>query len=145
MADSELLKKTEQLAIQESDDDEPVAAVPGAEGEKKKKKKKKKKATGAKPSDASPVTIPSSAPAPAAAAAAAHVTGVDGEFPEPTIPVSKQFGGKYPEGEIQQHAGEFNTHRISSAELREQERLYSSFYSDVRQAAEVHRQVCGDL
>lgn len=39
-----------------------------------------------------------------------------------------------------EHPGDFNTHRISSAELRERERMFSSYYDDLRRAAEVHRQ-----
>jgi methionine aminopeptidase len=47
----------------------------------------------------------------------------------------------FPIGEIQEHPLESNAHRISSAELRHNERLSSDLYSKLRHASEVHRQV----
>ena len=64
--------------------------------------------------------------------------------------VGKQENGKssnnnslapFPVGEIQEHPLESNIHRISSAELRQSERLSSDLYSKLRHASEVHRQV----
>ena len=50
------------------------------------------------------------------------------------------FPGGFPAGEIQQY-GESNAWRTSSEELRERERLEADVYEEVREAAEVHRQV----
>ena len=47
----------------------------------------------------------------------------------------------YPIGEIQNHPLESNTHRISSEELRAQERIQQNLYDKLRHASEVHRQV----
>ena len=47
----------------------------------------------------------------------------------------------FPVGEIQEHPLESNVHRISSAELRQNERMTSDLYSKLRHASEVHRQV----
>ncbi|GBG91609.1 hypothetical protein CBR_g52643 [Chara braunii] len=59
----------------------------------------------------------------------------------PSIPVSKLFpDGIYPVWE-EQNYNDDNLWRLTSAEKREQERLESSLYNDVRKAAEVHRQV----
>ena len=59
-----------------------------------------------------------------------------------SIPVSQQFPkGSFPVGEIQEHNGDSNRHRITAAEVRAKERLFESDYDDLRRAAEVHRQV----
>ena len=47
----------------------------------------------------------------------------------------------FPTGEIQEHPLESNVHRVSSAELRQAERMQSDLYSKLRHASEVHRQV----
>lgn len=47
----------------------------------------------------------------------------------------------FPVGEIQEHPLESNSHRTSSAELRQNERMASDLYSKLRHASEVHRQV----
>lgn len=58
----------------------------------------------------------------------------------PTIPISQQFiDGKYPEGEICEYAGDFNRKRITAAEYREKERLFTTDYEALRKAAECHR------
>lgn len=58
------------------------------------------------------------------------------------LQVSKLFpGGEFPEGEVQPHAGDFNTYRTTSEEKRHLERLSSDVYETVREAAEVHRTV----
>lgn len=77
-----------------------------------------------------------------------------GQTEPPSIPVVDLFHGDedygnpantalppFPEGEIQEHPLESNVHRISSAELRAQERIQSNLYSKLRHASEVHRQV----
>jgi len=51
----------------------------------------------------------------------------------------------YPIGEILNHPGDFNTHRTTSEELRAAERMNESLYNEVREAAEVHRQVRKDF
>ncbi|CAM6089165.1 unnamed protein product [Calypogeia fissa] len=59
----------------------------------------------------------------------------------PSIPVRDLFpNGEFPEGEIQ-HYKDDNKWRVTSEEKREQERLEKPLYNQVRQAAEVHRQV----
>jgi hypothetical protein len=59
----------------------------------------------------------------------------------PSIPVSDFFPeGEFPVGEIQDYRDD-NLWRKTSAEMREQERLEKPLYENVRQAAEVHRQV----
>jgi methionyl aminopeptidase len=57
-----------------------------------------------------------------------------------SIPISQQFPDKvYPMGEIMDHPGDFNMKRTSNAEYRD--RLYDSLISNLRKAAECHRQV----
>lgn len=59
----------------------------------------------------------------------------------PSIPVADLFpSGNFPEGEIQRYR-EDNLWRETSAEKREQERIESPLYNEMRRAAEVHRQV----
>ena len=108
----------------------------GAEGAGGKKKKKKKKNN-------------SQRKAAAAARAAAEGKPVGEQTSPPTVPVADLYpGGVFPPGEVQEyrkgaHADNphDNTWRTSSAELRERERLETDMYNEVRQAAEVHRQV----
>jgi len=91
---------------------------------KKKKKKKKKGGAGGDSKSRSGQTVP------------------------PSIPVSKLFcDGKFPEGEIQEHPGENNTYRITSEEKRAEERnsVAQQKLSDIREAAEIHRQVRQDF
>ena len=45
----------------------------------------------------------------------------------------------FPVGEIQEHPLESNVHRISSAELRQNERMTSDLYSKLRHASEVQK------
>jgi methionyl aminopeptidase len=62
-------------------------------------------------------------------------------FPEPTVCIQKLFpAGNYPEGEITPHPIDGDT-RMKSAELRMREKVAESQYTDLRLAAEVHRQV----
>ncbi|KAI8363123.1 peptidase M24, structural domain-containing protein [Mortierella sp. GBAus27b] len=58
----------------------------------------------------------------------------------PTIPVSKIFSNKYPEGEICDYK-EDNLWRTTNEEKRHLERQNFDQYNEVRRAAEVHRQV----
>lgn len=67
-------------------------------------------------------------------------------WPEPTIPIrllySTQPTPHYPKGLETEHPGDFNTFRISNAELRAVENItMADQLEDTRQAAEVHRQV----
>lgn len=63
-------------------------------------------------------------------------------WPEPTIPVAKQFAaGHFPTGEIVDHPGEVNNFRRSSEEKRALERASAQQVQEMREAAEVHRQV----
>ena len=74
-----------------------------------------------------------------------------GQTEPPSIPVCNLFRSEdgttnthlppFPIGEIQQHPLDSNVHRISSEELRQQERLQSDLYAKLRHASEVHRQV----
>jgi methionyl aminopeptidase len=63
-------------------------------------------------------------------------------FPEPTVPVKQQFAaGRFLAGQLMGHPGDCNTHRITSAEKRALDRANDAQLQDLRQAAEVHRQV----
>lgn len=53
------------------------------------------------------------------------------------------FSTRFPEGEWQSYKDD-NLWRESSAEMREKQRLEADMINDVRQAAEVHRQVSRD-
>lgn len=63
-------------------------------------------------------------------------------WPEPTIPVAQQFPpGQFPPGEICDHPGEVNAYRHSSEEKRALARASETQLQEMREAAEVHRQV----
>lgn len=88
----------------------------GNEGEKKKKKNKKNKSRRKKP-----VVLEQTDP--------------------PSIPVKELFpSGVFPVGDLQNYKDD-NLWRLTNEEKREQERIEQSIYNDMRQAAEVHRQV----
>eukprot|EP00898_Chlorokybus_atmophyticus_P001622 jgi/Chlat1/2460/Chrsp171S00135 len=135
---------------------------------KKKKKKKKKKPTGAAGGESAAAIEedPSPALAPAGPDADDGEDAGDDEAGEggaegaakkkkkkkpkkktplqqtdpPTIPMTQLFpDGNYPEGELHEYKDD-NRWRTTSEEMRERERLEASVYSDVRRAAEVHRQ-----
>ena len=113
-----------KLKVGEEDGEEVDEVVEGAEGEasaaaKKKKKKKKKKKTGGN---------------------GAAGSGAAGQTSPPTVPVSKLFNNVFPEGEIQSYRDD-NLWRETSEEKRELERLEKDMYNEVRQCAEVHREV----
>ncbi|CAM6014795.1 unnamed protein product [Sphagnum balticum] len=99
-------------AVAGDEDDEDEAE--GAEATKKKKKKNK---------------------------SSKKKKGVLEQTDPPSIPVIDLFpSGNFPEGEIQQYKDD-NLWRTTSEEKRELERLEKPMYNEVRQAAEVHRQV----
>jgi methionyl aminopeptidase len=63
-------------------------------------------------------------------------------WPEPTVPVAQQFPPhQFPPGEIVDHPGEMNNFRHSSEEKRALERANEQQVQEMREAAEVHRQV----
>lgn len=47
----------------------------------------------------------------------------------------------FPEGEFQNHPGEFNLKRTTDQEYKNKDRLFESQVKDLRRAAECHRQV----
>ena len=60
----------------------------------------------------------------------------------PSRPVADVFAkGDFPEGEILEYTGTGNRERMKAAEFREREKLQVDTYSNVRRAAEVHREV----
>ncbi|MEW5319751.1 MAG: hypothetical protein WDW38_010883 [Sanguina aurantia] len=100
------------------------------------KKKKKKKSKSKKMSDTAPGTADGGSAGSRAAAAGPPV-----QTAPPSIPVRYFFpDGHYPEGEWQSYRGDYAA-RENSAERRELERLQWDMLNEVRQAAEVHRQV----
>ncbi|KAJ1938522.1 Methionine aminopeptidase 2, partial [Linderina pennispora] len=101
-----------------STDAKPEDEHEDADGEKKKKKKKKK--SGNKHKKKGP--------------------GAAGQTTPPTIPVSKLFLNKYPEGHIHEYIDD-NSYRTTSEEMRAKERLCEQQVNDLRRAAEVHREV----
>lgn len=70
-------------------------------------------------------------------------TQTNPQLTPPTLPVSTLFKDRiFPEGQLQPHGGEMNVWRSTKAELIEQDRIANSLtLSQVREAAEVHRQV----
>lgn len=61
-----------------------------------------------------------------------------------TIPVNvqeKSNNYKYPAGEWMDHPGDANVHRKTAKEYAERDKLSASRVSDLRRAAECHRQV----
>ncbi|KAJ3096943.1 Methionine aminopeptidase 2 [Phlyctochytrium planicorne] len=102
---------------------------------KKKKKKKKKKKSGA----ASGTADGSAGGAPSSGSAKAAKNVV--QTSPPTIPVSKFFTNQiFPEGEVCDYKDD-NLWRSTNEEKRHLERLMNDQYNEIRQAAEVHRQV----
>ncbi|KAJ1946299.1 Methionine aminopeptidase 2 [Linderina macrospora] len=66
--------------------------------------------------------------------------GAAGQTTPPTIPVSKLFLNKYPEGHIHEYIDD-NSYRTTSEEMRAKDRLCEQQVNDLRRAAEVHREV----
>jgi len=65
-----------------------------------------------------------------------------GQTEPPTIPIAALFpSGVFPEGEVQEHPLDLNTHRVTSAEKRALDRVQEPLLNKIRQAAECHRQV----
>eukprot|EP00735_Rhodelphis_limneticus_P008854 TRINITY_DN2328_c0_g2::TRINITY_DN2328_c0_g2_i1::g.20799::m.20799 TRINITY_DN2328_c0_g2::TRINITY_DN2328_c0_g2_i1::g.20799 ORF type:complete len:650 (-),score=203.54,sp/Q56Y85/MAP22_ARATH/71.98/0.0,Peptidase_M24/PF00557.19/2e-40,zf-B_box/PF00643.19/0.032,zf-B_box/PF00643.19/3.3e-05,SAM_2/PF07647.12/1.2e-05,SAM_1/PF00536.25/0.00034,SAM_PNT/PF02198.11/0.12 TRINITY_DN2328_c0_g2_i1:487-2436(-) len=123
------------------------AAGTGEASSSKKKKKKKKATDGAASADAASTD--------AAAATAAGIptlpylgnTGFKRDVQPktkqtevPTIPVAKMFPNGFPKGEEHDYRDD-NLWRKTSEEKRHQERVEENIYTELRQAAEVHRQV----
>lgn len=153
--DSKESKADEKEEAGESSDEEDEGEEKGATGDGEKKKKKKKKNKKKKTA------------APAVNACGVHLFCQGPRTPVPnklspfngnkavkhrqqtspvSVPVADCYQGKImPEGEIQNHGGEFNTFRIGNEELRANDRNYSDILNDLREAAEVHRQVRGDF
>jgi len=122
----------------EEEEDVPAdSANANAAAKKKKKKKKKKKAASGAPSGeiAVPEAPKTSSSEAGDAAARKRQTS------PPSIPVSELFErGHFPVGEIQDYKDD-NAWRTTSEEKRQQDRLEFDMYDEVREAAEVHRQV----
>mmetsp|Transcript_4679 Transcript_4679/g.9083 ORF Transcript_4679/g.9083 Transcript_4679/m.9083 type:complete len:1148 (+) Transcript_4679:210-3653(+) len=125
---------------------------------KKKKKKKKKSPSAAAASTAASGSGPGANGTPSKKAEC-RLLGegsftdyyvAHGQTEPPSIPVVDLFRSSddtsaqlppFPTGEIQEHPLDSNSHRLTSAELRHDERLASSLYDQLRHASEVHRQV----
>jgi len=96
-----------------------MAAVKAAKGDGKKKKKKNNRKKKKTPGGA-----------------------VKEQTDPPSIPVCEMYpSGVFPIAEEIEYHQDFNLWRTTSEEVREAERLIKDVYQDVRQAAEVHRQV----
>jgi methionyl aminopeptidase len=94
----------------------------------KKKKKKKKK------------------PAANAGGIPASLQGEAKSQWPPNTTVAKMYPeGNFPQGQIMEHPLACNTYRITSEEKRAMERLDADRLKDIREAAEVHRQVRYDF
>ncbi|XP_041777974.1 methionine aminopeptidase 2B [Anopheles merus] len=99
-------------AEEEEEGDEEGDDATGADGKKKRKKRNKKKG------------------------AAANT------LVAPTVPIAEQFSdGKFPEGQIMQYPDSTTAKdRFTSEEKRALDRMHQDIYSELRQAAEAHRQ-----
>ncbi|XP_067023450.1 methionine aminopeptidase 2-like isoform X1 [Acropora muricata] len=121
---------------------------------KKKKKRRNKKGSGEQAQEKkngvanTPEIKSETAPAPAETSGNGNQgdktdspPSTEGQTNPPTIPISKLFpNGNFPEGEIIRYKDD-NLWRETNEEKRALERMQSDIYSDVRQAAEAHRQV----
>jgi methionyl aminopeptidase len=137
-ADPEAEEEEQEGPEEEQEAAEAGAAAGAAAKKKKRRNKKKKKAAGAEAAGASGAAGGGGGGGESKEAAAA----ARGQTFPPTIPVAKLFpSGHFPAGQILNHPGDFNTFRVGSEEKRAAERLEESMYNEVREAAEVHRQV----
>jgi methionyl aminopeptidase len=117
---------------------EVAADEPETSGKSKKKKKKHKK----KKSKASHASAGSKLPPFRGVTGFTDSYVAVGQTEPPTIPIEKLFpDGHFPEGEIQEHPGDFNSFRTTSEEKRALDRAQEDLYETVRHAAEVHRHV----
>jgi len=121
---------------------------------KKKKKRRNKKGSGEQTQEKkngvvnTPEIKSETAPAPAETSGNGNQgdntdspPSTEGQTNPPTIAISKLFpNGNFPEGEIMRYKDD-NLWRETNEEKRALERMQSDIYSDVRQAAEAHRQV----
>uniref|UniRef100_A0A1B0CYD4 Methionine aminopeptidase 2 n=1 Tax=Phlebotomus papatasi TaxID=29031 RepID=A0A1B0CYD4_PHLPP len=115
-ANKKAADEADALAASEGakDKEDGVEEGTGGDAEKKKKKKNKKK-------------------------------GANGQTDPPSIPIAKLFpDGNFPEGEIMHHPTVADDRtakdRFTSEEKRALDRLHLDIYSDLRHAAEAHRQ-----
>ncbi|KAJ3170092.1 hypothetical protein HK101_011388 [Irineochytrium annulatum] len=119
----------------DGDDAEDTAATGAAGAAKKKKKKKSKKKTGGDGAAGQP------AASGAQSAAGGAKKGAVAQTTPPTVPVKLIYAdGVFPLGEIQEYKDD-NAYRTTSEEKRHLERMMNDQYNEIRQAAEVHRQV----
>ena len=141
---------------EEDDEEEGDGTAADADKKKKKKKRKKKKAAAASSSDSAASSNPSASALWSKAACrlrltpglynAANVQPVRAQTSPPTIAVSALYPDRvYPEGQILPYTLSTVTARVTSEEKRTLDRMNSSVYSDIREAAEVHRQVRQDF
>ncbi|GAX77013.1 hypothetical protein CEUSTIGMA_g4460.t1 [Chlamydomonas eustigma] len=129
---------------EDDDEDGDTVVAEGSATKKKKKKNKKKKKAASTEVENVPGSLDSLQPSSATHAAEPKARVVQSSTVQtdpPSIPVRSLFpSGTFPEGEWQSYKQD-NLWRESSAEKREQERLQWDMLNQVRQAAEVHRQV----
>jgi len=163
-ADKQQEKKEQSAGGEDAEDsgddegeEEGAAAAGGDAAAKKKKKKKKKKKTGAAGAsgahaNACGVALFCQGPrvAPPAGTPSLYNANKAVKHRQQPSPVSVAVAGMYkdkifPEGQILPHGGEFNTFRTGSEEKRAADRMYDSVLADLREAAEVHRQVRSDF
>ena len=152
-------RESKEEVEEDEDDEEEEGDGTTADADKKKKKKKRKKK---KPASAASTT--SAAPHGTSASLwskavcrlrlntgpsvynAANIQPVRPQTSPPTIPVASLYpDGVYPEGQILAYPLATVTARTTSEEKRTLDRLNSSMYNEVREAAEVHRQVRQDF
>ena len=145
------------VIVDDDDEDDDVEVLNGtddATNKKKKKKKRKKRKGGASTATATTASTTStttSSTFPVAVPQKPHGRGLNdtastnyytkyGQTEPPTIPIAKLFPNhNFPIGELQEYHN--STSRITSEEARAMDRLHHDHYTNVRAAAEVHRQV----
>ena len=157
--DDEKQRKVDEDADDGDSDDGDAAADTSAEGEARKKKKKKKKKGKTSALTASSTSSSSSSSSWASATIRCipfylasppyNAAGVRPSKPQtspPTISVSSLYPAhNYPEGQLLTYPLVTNSHRTGSEEKRALDRVNESLYTEVREAAEVHRQVRQDF
>ena len=150
-------EKEGQEAEEEGDEEEEEGDGTAADADKKKKKKKRKKKKPAAAGAASSTAAASSSLWSKAVCRlrlntgpslynAANIQPVRQQTSPPTIPVSTLYPDHvYPEGQLLPYPLATVTARTTSEEKRTLDRLNSTLYNEVREAAEVHRQVRQDF
>ena len=138
----EVEEEKKEIPSEVKEEEEVTDPASTKEGEqKKKKKKKKKKKGGAAKTD--PALSKNMAQDNSKFWLIGSWTEWEGTqtWPEPTIPIIDQFPDlKFPEGEICEYKDD-NRSRITSEEMRLKDKLIEENVRDLRQAAEVHRNV----